>query len=132
MLATIHAARKLGLVAVPLSYRFNAEEMAYVIDNSDATTVVVDAEQAPLVARGARRDPEGAHRSSCSAVPVPEGCTGWDDLLAGQPESEPTVPGDVSEAGAAMIYTSGTTGQAEGRAAHADRPRRSCSRCSAS
>src|SRR5262245_58681358 len=50
VLATIHAARKLNLVAVPLSYRFNAEEMAYVIDNSDATTVVVDAEQAPLVA----------------------------------------------------------------------------------
>src|SRR5215813_1164299 len=50
VLATIHAARKLNLVAVPLSYRFNAEEMAYVIDNSEATTVVVDAEQAPLVA----------------------------------------------------------------------------------
>src|SRR5689334_23002409 len=30
VLATIHGARKLGLVAVPLSYRFNAEEMAYV------------------------------------------------------------------------------------------------------
>src|SRR5262245_64485071 len=42
VLTTIHAARKLGLVAVPLSYRFNAEEMAYVVDNSDATVVVVD------------------------------------------------------------------------------------------
>src|SRR3954468_3695913 len=50
VLATIHAARKLNLVAVPLSYRFNADEMAYVIDNSDATTVIVDAEEAPLVA----------------------------------------------------------------------------------
>src|SRR6185503_4591511 len=50
VLTTVHAARKLNLVAVPLSYRFNAEEMAYVIDNSDATTVVVDADQAGLVA----------------------------------------------------------------------------------
>ena len=49
MLLTIHAARKLNLVAVPLSYRFNAEEMAYVIDNSDATVVVADAEYAPLI-----------------------------------------------------------------------------------
>src|SRR5260370_32648371 len=40
-LVTIHAARKAALVAVPLSYRFNAEEMAYVIDNSDATLVVI-------------------------------------------------------------------------------------------
>src|ERR1700752_516949 len=34
VLVTIHAARKLNPVAVPLSYRFNADEMAYVIDNS--------------------------------------------------------------------------------------------------
>src|SRR5204863_4179201 len=49
VLVTIHAARKLGLIAVPLSYRFNSEEMAYVIDNSDATVVVADAEFAPVV-----------------------------------------------------------------------------------
>ncbi len=58
VLVTIHAARKLGLVAVPLSYRFNPDEMAYVIDNSDATTVVVDAEQAPLVAEVRDRLPK--------------------------------------------------------------------------
>src|ERR671910_167078 len=48
VVTTIHAARKAGQIAVPLSYRFNADEMQYVIDNSDATLVVVDAEQAPL------------------------------------------------------------------------------------
>ena len=30
VLVTIHAGRKLGLVSVPLSYRFNAEEMQYI------------------------------------------------------------------------------------------------------
>ena len=30
------------------AYRFNAEEMQYVIDNSDATIVVIDAEEAAL------------------------------------------------------------------------------------
>src|SRR5262249_47424621 len=50
VITTIHAARKTNLVAVPLSYRFNAEEMQYVVDNSDATVVVIDAEQAPLIA----------------------------------------------------------------------------------
>ena len=59
VLATIHAARKLNLVAVPLSYRFNAEEMPYVIDNSDATIVVIDAEEAPLVAAVRDAAPEG-------------------------------------------------------------------------
>ncbi len=50
VLTTIHAARKCNLVAVPLSYRFAADEMQYVIDNSDATVVVVDAEEAPMIA----------------------------------------------------------------------------------
>ena len=33
VLITINAARKGGFVAVPLSYRFTADEMAYVVDN---------------------------------------------------------------------------------------------------
>jgi acyl-CoA synthetase (AMP-forming)/AMP-acid ligase II len=118
VLATIHAARKLGLVAVPLSYRFNAEEMAYVIDNSDATTVVVDAEQAPLVAQVRGDIPKVrtvlVFGGSVFGGSVPPGCTGWDDLLAGQPDSEPAPPQNLSEAGAAMIYTSGTTGKPKG------------------
>ena len=114
VLATIHAARKLNLVAVPLSYRFNAEEMAYVIDNSDATTVVVDAEQAPLVAAVRGRASRRCARSSSSAAPHPTGCRRWDDVLAGQPDTEPPTPADASEAGAAMIYTSGTTGKPKG------------------
>ena len=50
VIAFMHAARKLGLMAVPLAYRFTADEMAYVIDNSGAALVMVDAEQAPVVA----------------------------------------------------------------------------------
>src|SRR5690242_18275604 len=50
VITALHASRKAGLTSVPVSYRFNASEMQYVIDNSDATVVLVDAEQAPLVA----------------------------------------------------------------------------------
>src|SRR4051812_24409538 len=116
VLTTIHAARKCNLVAVPLSYRFNAEEMQYVIDNSDATVVVVDAEQAALVASVRGELPKvravvvfggDGHGD------VPEGCLAWDDVLAGQPASEPDIAA-TSEAGAAMIYTSGTTGKPKG------------------
>ena len=53
-------------------------------------------------------------RSSSSAAPVPEGCTGWDEVLAAAPDTEPPTPADASEAGAAMIYTSGTTGKPKG------------------
>jgi long-chain acyl-CoA synthetase len=112
VLATIHAARKLNLVAVPLSYRFNSEEMAYVIDNSDATTVIVDADQAPLVAEVRAEIPK-VRNVIVFGGDAPQGCVRWDDVCAGQPETEPDIePG--SEAGAAMIYTSGTTGKPKG------------------
>jgi acyl-CoA synthetase (AMP-forming)/AMP-acid ligase II len=114
VLVTIHAARKCNLVAVPLSYRFNAEEMQYVIDNSDATTVVVDAEQAALVAEVRDRIPKV--RSVVvfgGEVPAGSGFAHWNDVCEGQSTAEPEIPA-TSEAGAAMIYTSGTTGKPKG------------------
>ena len=81
VLVTVHAARKASLTAVPLSYRFNAEEMAYVIANSDATLVVIDAEQAPALVEVSH------HLTNVRAVvvfggTVPPGFHSWDDLLA--------------------------------------------------
>ena len=90
VLVTIHAARKLDLVAVPLSYRFNAEEMAYVIDNSDATLVVVDAEQAPLIAEVRAQIPK-VRTVVVFGGATPAGCAAWDDVLAGQPDTEPDI-----------------------------------------
>ena len=114
VIATIHAARKCNLVAVPLSYRFNADEMQYVIDNSDATVVVIDAEEAPLVA--SVRDQLPKLRAVVvfgGAVPAGSDFLAWDDVCAGQSEAEPDIEA-TSEAGAAMIYTSGTTGKPKG------------------
>ena len=122
VLETIHAARKCNLVAVPLSYRFNAEEMQYVIDNSDATIVVVDAEQAPLVAAVRGELPKlRAVVVFGGEPPAGRGFLRWDDLAAGQSDAEPEIEA-TSEAGAAMIYTSGTTGKPKGALrTHTDR-----------
>jgi acyl-CoA synthetase (AMP-forming)/AMP-acid ligase II len=112
VLVTIHAARKASLTAVPLSYRFNAEEMAYVIDNSDATIVVVDAEQAPLLAEVSQHLPK-VRAFIVFGGEVPPGFHAWDELVSGQPDAEPRI--EVPEsAGASMIYTSGTTGRPKG------------------
>ena len=100
---------------MPVSYRFNASEMQFVIDNSDATVVVVDAEQAAAVASVLDQLPK-VRGVLVFGGDVPPGCHGWDDLLAAQPDTPLHVevaPG-AGSAGATMIYTSGTTGKPKG------------------
>jgi acyl-CoA synthetase (AMP-forming)/AMP-acid ligase II len=113
VLTTVHAARKAALVAVPLSYRFTAEEMQYVVDNSDATTVVIDAEQAATLTSVRDRLPK-VREIVVYGGDVPDGCVDWDDLLAAAPEHEPTPGIDPGKVGGSMIYTSGTTGHPKG------------------
>ncbi|MGH9228481.1 MAG: AMP-binding protein [Acidimicrobiales bacterium] len=120
VLTFLHAARKIGLVAVPLAYRFTAEEMQYVIDNSDAVLVVVDAEQADRVAAVRNQLPTVRHVVVFGG-PAFDGALPWDDVLAGAPgddgraaDAEPPTVGDQSMFQSTMIYTSGTTGKPKG------------------
>jgi acyl-CoA synthetase (AMP-forming)/AMP-acid ligase II len=111
VVAFMHAARKLGLIAVPLAYRFTADEMAYVIDNSGAALVVVDAEQASVIAGLGDRIPKVRERVVFRGEQ--SGLRSWDDVLARGDDSEPQSAG-VEGLGATMIYTSGTTGKPKG------------------
>ncbi len=115
VVTTFHASRKVGLTSVPVSYRFNAAEMQYVIDNSDATVVIVDAEQAPLVALVRDQLPK-VRNVLVYAGDAPAGCAHWDDVV---PRQLATVIEEFADpasgaAGATMIYTSGTTGKPKG------------------
>ena len=111
MLAFIHAARKAGLVAVPAAYRFTAEELQYVIDNSDAVLVVVDAEHAPKVEAVRDQLPKVREVVVFDGAPF-DGARAWDDVVAAGEDVEPE--GLADSAGATMIYTSGTTGKPKG------------------
>jgi long-chain acyl-CoA synthetase len=114
VVTTFHATRKVGLTSVPVSYRFNAAEMQYVIDNSDATVVLVDAEQAPLVASVRDQLPK-VRGVLVYGGDAPAGSARWDELVAPQPSTPPVVDEAGSgAAGATMIYTSGTTGKPKG------------------
>jgi long-chain acyl-CoA synthetase len=115
VIATIHASRKAATISVPVSYRFTADEMQYVIDNSDAVVVVVDAEQAPLVASVRDRLPK-VRTVLVYGGPVPDGCTALDQVVAAQPDAPPDIAADTGAgaSGATMIYTSGTTGRPKG------------------
>jgi len=109
----MHACRKLGLVAVPASYRFTAEELAHVVADSGAAVVLVDGEQAEAMGDAVDRAP--AVRETVVVGDGAASGTGatrsWAEVLAAGSTAEPPPPADY---GAAMMYTSGTTGRPKG------------------
>lgn len=109
LVVVTHALRKIAAVGVPLNYRLSADEAAYVIDNSDATVVYVDAEYEPLVRGVAGRTPK------VREVLVFDGDGDLEDRIDDQPPDPPELdPGESEAGGQAMIYTSGTTGKPKG------------------
>ena len=107
-----HAARKVGAVSVPLNYRLTAEEAAYVVHNSDAKVVLVDAEFAPLFERIRPEIPQVA-----SVIVYDGDCRGGQLGAAALLDDAGTAPVDVGadpSAAGTMIYTSGTTGKPKG------------------
>jgi acyl-CoA synthetase (AMP-forming)/AMP-acid ligase II len=91
VVVAMHAYRKLGLVAVPMCYRFTTEECRHVLADSGAAVALVDPAYVSIVPR---------------ICPV----FSFDAAPAGSAQEPPFVAG----AGKAMLYTSGTTGRPKG------------------
>ena len=102
----------LGAVLVPVNCRWNAEEIAYSLDDSGTALLLVDD---PLVALlPALRERSTALRTVVylGDGPRPEGALDWASLLAAA-QLEPDVRAGGDDA-AVLFYTGGTTGRAKG------------------
>ena len=111
LLAMTHAIRKVGAIGVPLNYRLTPEEAAYVVDNSDAEVVYVDAEYEQLIWNIRDQAPK------VREVLVFDGDGRLEETVAEYPETfEPPSSGAEGSlvTGTTMIYTSGTTGKPKG------------------
>lgn len=106
---TIFAAARLGAIWVPLNVRDPRPGIAHMLNNSEASLVIADAELAERIPPAADA-PALRHR-----IIVGEGRDGfesYDALRADPPIRQPAQTGE--EDVAALFYTSGTTGLAKG------------------
>jgi acyl-CoA synthetase (AMP-forming)/AMP-acid ligase II len=94
-----HAARKAKLVSVPLSYRFTADEMRYIVENSDCRVVFCDL----------------SYRDTLEQIGAPN-VVDYDraEELIATNSGDPLDDTAEQATGASMIYTSGTTGKPKG------------------
>jgi acyl-CoA synthetase (AMP-forming)/AMP-acid ligase II len=112
------AARARGLIPVPMNHRLTADEVAYILDDSDAVAVFVGDAFVPTLERVRGRAPRLRHVILLGAERRP-----WarplDDLLrSGRPEPPPAPAG----LGGSMVYTAGTTGKPKGALRRATDP----------
>ncbi|GAB4263665.1 MAG: fatty acid--CoA ligase [Deferrisomatales bacterium] len=103
---------RIGAISVPVNFRLVDREVAYIIDNSDSTGLVIGED---LLGKVRLEELPKIRRENVLVVGerAPEGLQRYEDALSGQPDTEPEV--DLSEADIFYFgYTSGTTGFPKG------------------
>ena len=103
---------KAGGCVVPLNTLFKAAEIAYEVEDSDASTLIVEESLLPE-ARNALAGVESCHHLVVSGKRAPSGCQRFGDLLeAGQPDFD-TAQTRADDT-AVILYTAGVIGRPKG------------------
>jgi acyl-CoA synthetase (AMP-forming)/AMP-acid ligase II len=107
------ATAKTGIIIVPVNFRLVGREVAYIIDNADATALVTHREFTPCVDAIKDRLKKIPERNYIVVDGAKAGYREYESLLADASEDEPDE--DVTPRDAwILIYTSGTTGKPKG------------------
>ena len=105
---------KMGLVAVPVNWRYIGKEIEYVVNNSDAKAMIVGEEFVDTI-NSIRSNLEKVKPQRYIVVgrSTPEGYVNYENLIGGSSDSKPEVKVGGKDTWA-QIYTSGTTGIPKG------------------
>ncbi len=100
-----------GWLTVPINWHFSPDEVAYVLDDSGATALIVDGELEDVAAEALTLSPTAASRARLLMTAAPGApFVSYELALASARGDEP----DEQMHGGVMFYTSGTTGRPKG------------------
>jgi fatty-acyl-CoA synthase/long-chain acyl-CoA synthetase len=105
------ATRAIGAIGVPVNHRLTAEELVYILDDSDAVLAFVGDAFVPTIDR-VRTDATKVRRFILLGAERRPWADAVDDLMAKGSSAPPPDLG--ASAGGSMIYTAGTTGRPKG------------------
>lgn len=107
------ATAKSGLIIVPINFRLVGREVEYIVNNSDASALIVDDEFAPVVESIRERLPQIDSNNFFVVGENVDGFRNYEDMISDGSKSEPQVAVAPEETWI-LIYTSGTTGKPKG------------------
>jgi fatty-acyl-CoA synthase len=104
---------RLGAIVVPLNFRLVADEVSYVLTDSGAVALVVDAPLAQVAAKAREQAPSVSTVLVVGGTPAGPGSESYEEALAAAGSEPLDVVVDEDEP-AFIMYTSGTTGRPKG------------------
>jgi fatty-acyl-CoA synthase len=108
------ATAKAGLVALPINFRLISKEVRYIVENAEASVLIVQDELFGLVEEVRQDLPIKSDRFiHFGARPCPAGYRDYEDFLMAGSASEPEQHVLLSDPWT-LMYTSGTTGNPKG------------------
>ncbi|MGY3450667.1 AMP-binding protein [Bradyrhizobium sp. USDA 4353] len=108
------ATAKAGLVALPINFRLTAPEVQFIVQNAEASAIIVQDELVGLV-EDTRKDLGIADDRFIhfGTKPRPAGYRGYEEIIAAASSREPDQQVPLSDPWT-LMYTSGTTGKPKG------------------